>query len=124
MAVTGALFSVGDGHTARGDGEARETAIECPMERVELSFRLHRDGRLRTPRALTPDAWISFGFHREPDEAMFGTTGEMLDLISELFDLSRHRPLALASVAVDLPITQVVNGVRGVRAVLPHGAIR
>ena len=55
VAVPGALFCVGDGHAAQGDGEVCETAIECPMERVELSFRLHRDLRLRTPRALTPD---------------------------------------------------------------------
>ena len=48
----------------------------------------------------------------------------MLDLMSEQFDLQRKEALALASLVVDLRITQVVNGVRGVHAVLPHGAVR
>lgn len=124
VAVPGALFSVGDGHAAQGDGEVCGTAIECPMERVELSFRLHRDLRLRTPRALTPAGWITFGFHRDLDEAMFLAVDAMLDLMYELMAIDRHRAMALASAAVDLRITQVVNDVRGVHAVLPHGAIR
>jgi hypothetical protein len=42
-----------------------QTAIECPVERAELSFYLHRDLRLRTPRALSSEGWICFGFHRD-----------------------------------------------------------
>src|SRR5215210_969190 len=124
IAVPGALFSVGDGHAAQGDGEVCQTAIECPMERAELSFRLHPDLRLRTPRALTQEGWISFGFHTNLDEAMFLAVEAMLDLMGELFGLGRSRALALASVAVDLRVTQVVNGAKGVHALLPHGAIR
>src|SRR5207247_9765369 len=41
--VAGALFSVGDGHAAQGDGEVSGTAIECPMDRVELTFRVRED---------------------------------------------------------------------------------
>ena len=40
IAVDGALFSCGDGHAAQGDGEVSGTAIECPMERAELTFGL------------------------------------------------------------------------------------
>ena len=39
-------------------------------------------------------------------------------------DLDEALVIALASVTVDFRVTQVVNGVRGVHAVLPHGAIR
>jgi acetamidase/formamidase len=124
VAVPGALFSVGDGHAAQGDGEVCQTAIECPMERVELSFRLHQGPRLTTPRALTREGWISFGFHSDLDEAMILAVEAMLDLMGELFGLERHRALALASVAVNLRVTQVVNGAKGVHALLPHGAIR
>jgi acetamidase/formamidase len=48
----------------------------------------------------------------------------MLVLMNELYGLPRGEALALASLLVDLRITQVVNGVQGVHAVLPHGAIR
>ena len=37
--------------------------------------------------------------------------------------LGRAEALALASVVVDMRVTQIVNGVRGVHAVLPYGAL-
>lgn len=52
---------------------------------------------------------------------MFGALDAMLDLMRELHGLQRREALALASLVVDLRVTQVVNGVRGVHAVLPHG---
>jgi acetamidase/formamidase len=57
-------------------------------------------------------------------EAMFIAVDGMLDLMGGLLGLDRHRALALASVTVDLRLTQVVNESQGVRALLPHGAIR
>ena len=56
IAVAGGLFSVGDGHGAQGDGEVSGIAIECPMERVDLTFTLHENMALTTPRAHTPPA--------------------------------------------------------------------
>jgi acetamidase/formamidase len=124
IAVPGALFSVGDGHAAQGDGEVCGQAIECPMEHVELTFRLDPDLELRTPRALTPSGWLTFGFHRDLNEAMTLALDAMLDLMGDLHGVDRYRGMALASIAVDLRVTQVVNEVWGVHAVLPHGAIR
>jgi acetamidase/formamidase len=46
----------------------------------------------------------------------------MLDLMVEQHGLSRADALALASVVVDLRVTQIVNGVLGVHAVLRHDA--
>jgi len=48
----------------------------------------------------------------------------LLDLLGEQYRLERREALAMASLVVDLCITQIVNGVRGVHALLPHGAIR
>ena len=53
ITVPEALFSVGDGHAVQGDGEVSGVAIECPMERVDLTFHLRTDMRLTTPRATT-----------------------------------------------------------------------
>ena len=47
----------------------------------------------------------------------------MVDLLGELHGLDRHQALGLASVVVDLRVTQIVNGVKGVHAVLPHDAL-
>ena len=93
------------------------------MERVDLTFDLEADLQLTTPRAHTPAGWITFGFHEDLDEAMLIALEAMLDLMCELHGLSRQEALGLASLVVDLRITQIVNQVRGVHALLPHGAI-
>jgi acetamidase/formamidase len=107
IAVPGGLFSLGDGHARQGDGEASVTAIECPIEAVEITFSLHPELQLTTPRACTPAGWI---------------TG-MVELLGELHGLDRHQALGIASAVVDLRITQLVNEVKGVHAVLPHDTL-
>lgn len=124
IAVPGGLFSVGDGHAVQGDGEVSVTAIECPMERVQLTFTLLPELKLKTPRANTPSGWLTFGLHEDLNEATYLALEAMLDLMGELYSLERQPALALASLVVDMRITQIVNDVRGVHAVLPHGAVR
>ncbi len=122
IAVEGGLFSVGDGHARQGDGEVSVTAIECPMERVDLTFHLHPELQLTTPRAETPAGWITFGLHEDLNEAAMIALEAMVQLMTEMYVLSWHQALGLASVVVDLRITQMVNQVRGVHAVLSHDA--
>ena len=126
IGVPGGLFSAGDGHAKQGDGEVSVTAIECPMERAELTFHLHRSLHITTPRAKTAEGWLTLGFSSDLNEAMFLALDAMLDLMCELhpFITDRADALALASVVVDLRITQIVNGVKGVHAVLPHDALQ
>ena len=123
VAVPGALFSVGDGHARQGDGEAGGTALECPMDRVDLTFALHDDPPLAMPRAHTAAGWFAFGLHEDLAEATALALDNMLDLLMARYGLARAAALALASVVVELRLTQVVNGVRGVHAFLPHDAL-
>jgi acetamidase/formamidase len=124
VGVEGALFSVGDGHGAQGDGEVCGTAIECPMERVDLTFDVVASP-LKAPRARTADAWVTFGFDPDLDRATTMALGNMLDLIQERHEgMGRQEALALASIAVDLHVTQIVNQAQGVHAVLRDDAIR
>ena len=122
--VDGALLSAGDGHGAQGDGEVSGTAIECPLELAQLTLGLRDDLDLRMPVARTPDAWLAFGFDRDLDVAADLATETMLDLMERELGADRKRALALASVAVDLHVTQLVNEVKGVHAVLRDGALR
>jgi acetamidase/formamidase len=121
--VDGALFSAGDGHAAQGDGELSGLAIECPLERVELTLDLRRDLSLEAPMAETPAGWMTFGLDEDLDAAVVGATAAMLDLMGRELGLERKDALALASVVVDLRVTQVVNGVQGVHAVLRRDAV-
>ena len=122
--VDGALFSAGDGHARQGDGEVSGTAIECPLTNAELTLTLRDDLTLDAPIAHTAAGWITFGFDQDLDRAAAGATEAMLALMERELGVDRRQALALASVAVDLRVTQVVNGVKGVHAVLAHDAIR
>ena len=124
ISVDGALFSAGDGHGRQGDGEISGTAIECPMERVELKLTVRGDMSIASPIAWTPEAWIAFGFDVDLDDAAAKAVDAMLDLMNVEYELEYEHALALASVVVDVRVTQLVNGVLGVHAVLPHDALR
>lgn len=94
------------------------------MESVELTFKVNKDMKLDLPIANTPSGWISFGFHEDLNEATVQAMDGMLNLMGNLYDINKVEAIALGSAVVDLRITQVVNGVKGVHAVIPHGALR
>jgi acetamidase/formamidase len=120
--VDGARFSAGDGHAAQGDGEVSGTAIEAPVgARVTLDVR--QDLELEWPIARVDGAWLAFGFDKHLGRAAKIAVGGMLDLMVRELDLDRREALAFASVAVDLRVTQVVNLVLGVHAVLRDDAL-
>ena len=121
--VDGALFSAGDGHALQGDGEVAGPALECPMERAVLEFHLRPDLRLSRPRAHTPAGWVTFGFDRDLEVATRDALSDMLDLVVEHAGHDRAWAMAVASLLVSLRVTQIVNGVRGVHAVLAHDAL-
>ena len=123
ISVDGAHLSAGDGHGAQGDGEVSGTAIECFVERAQLTVEVS-EAELRSPIARTPNAWIAFGFHEDLDLAAENAMATLLDLMERELALDRSYALALASVAVDLRVTQIVNGVKGIHAVLADDAIR
>jgi acetamidase/formamidase len=124
VSVDGAYLAVGDGHAAQGDGEISCQAIECPMSNVDITVRLDDGMELKCPRANTPAGWITFGFHEDLNEAAVQALDGMLELMGELYGLSRVEAIALGSTVVDLRITQIVNGTKGVHACLPHGLVR
>jgi acetamidase/formamidase len=120
--VDGALFSAGDGHARQGDGEVSQLAIEAPMERGRLTLSL-ADVELERPVARIDGAWLAFGFDEDLDEAAAQAVDGMLELMGREHGFERRDALALASVIVDLRITQLVNGVKGVHAVLRDDAL-
>ena len=122
--VDGALVSAGDGHAAQGDGEVSQLAIEAPVERARLTLAVRDDLVLSNPIAWTPEAWLTFGFDEDLDEAAAQAIDGMLDLMARAHGLERREALGLASVVVDLRVTQMVNGARGVHARLAHDALR
>jgi acetamidase/formamidase len=116
--VPGALFMCGDGHAAQGDGEVDLTAIETSLTGT---FRLDliKGKTLRWPRAETVTHWITLGLHENLEEAMKMAIRETIDFLASEKGLSREDAYALASIAVDFEVTQVVDGVKGIHGMIP-----
>lgn len=122
--VHGGLFSTGDGHAVQGDGEVAGPALECPMERVSLTFQVRNDMKINRPRAKTKNGWITMAFHEDLDEAMWLALSDMLDLMAQVYNISRTEAYAYATMVVDLRVTQIVNSSKGVHAFLPFDALK
>jgi acetamidase/formamidase len=116
--VPGALLSIGDGHAVQGHGEVSLSAVETSLK-GEIQVVLHKARRLRWPRAETATHYITMGLHPDLDEAARIATREMLDFLVETRGLSREEAYLLASAAMDLIVTQVVDGTKGIHAMMP-----
>jgi acetamidase/formamidase len=113
-----ALFEVGDGHAGQGNGEVDITALETMLTGT-FQFIVHKDRRLLWPYAETPTSYITMGFSEDLNTATKIALHNMLDFLQTEKHLTRDQAYQLASVAVDLNITQLVDTKVGVHAMLP-----
>jgi acetamidase/formamidase len=118
VAAKGALFQAGDGHAAQGNGEVDITALETYLSGT-FRFVVHKNRHLLWPRAETPTHYISMGFSKDLKEATTLALRDMIAFLMEEKKLSRDDAYMLSSVAVDMEITQLVDGNVGVHAMLP-----
>jgi len=116
--VPGALLSIGDGHAVQGHGEVSLSAVETSLK-GEIQVVLQKGRRLRWPRAETTTHYITMGLNADLDEAAKIATSEMLNFLVETKGLSREDAYLLASAAMDLMVTQVVDGTKGIHAMMP-----
>ena len=106
--VAGALFEVGDGHAAQGDGEVDQTAIETSL-RGRLQLTVRKDMKLTWPRAETSTDYISMA--ADPDLTVATKTAiqEMIDFLVTTRKLTRHQAYQVVSIAGHVAITQLVD---------------
>ena len=121
--TSGALLSVGDGHTAEGDGEVCLSAIESSLK-GEIQVVLHKGKSIKLPRAETPTHYMTMGFDPDLNIAAKIATREMLDWLVEMKGMKRDDAYFLASAAMDLTVTQAVDGTRGIHAMLPKSIFK
>jgi acetamidase/formamidase len=121
--VPGALLSIGDGHAAQGDGEVTGTAIETSLS-TTLEIVLHKRKPLRYARIETPTHMITIGLDVDLDEAARIATREMIDYLVAEKGLTRDDAYVLCSAAVDLRVSQTVDGTKGIHAMLAKEIFR
>jgi len=117
--VEGANFSIGDGHSAQGDGEVCGTAIETAM-RSTVRLTVRSDIRVDAPAFLTPDrraapdvrhgrAYATNGIGPDLLVAARDATRRMIDWLGREHGLEAVDAYMLCSVAVDLRIGEIVD---------------
>ena len=114
----GALLAIGDGHAAQGDGEVGQSGIETSLK-GEIQVILHKGKTIKLPRAETPAEYMTMGFHEDLDEAAKIAVREMVSWLVEMKGLSREDAYMISSATLDLHVTEVVDGNKGVHAVVP-----
>jgi acetamidase/formamidase len=122
--VPGALFEIGDGHAAQGDGEVDQTAIETSLRgRVQLTVR--KDLKLAWPRAETTSDYISMAADPDLTIATKLAVQEMVDFLAATRGLSKHRAYQLVSIAGNVAVTQLVDRPNvGVHVKMPKSIFR
>jgi acetamidase/formamidase len=129
VGVEGALLSLGDTHAAQGDGEVCGTAIESAMD-VVARVSVRRGNSLAAPQYDVPARsepppsarHVCTGVGPDLLEAAREATRAMIVWLGEHHGFERHEAYALASVACDLVIHEVVDAPNWVvGASLPDG---
>jgi acetamidase/formamidase len=115
--VPGALLSMGDGHAMQGDGEVTLTALETSL-RGTVQVTVRKGRRLNWPRAETPTDYIAMGLHTDVGEAARLATREMVDFLATEKGMTRDDAYILCSLAANLHVTQLVDGTKGVHAMI------
>lgn len=116
--VPGALFEVGDGHAAQGDGEVDQTAIETSL-RGRLRLIVRKDMTLEWPVGETPTHYIAMGSDEDLTEATRIAIRQGIAFLSSNYDLESGEAYRLISLAGDLRITQLVDQKVGVHVMIP-----
>jgi len=114
--VDGALFSVGDGHGAQGDGEVCVTAVEMAA-RVTLRFGLEQGRALKEPQFRTPDTptgargpcFVTTAHGPDLHASAQQAIRYMIDHLVATRGLQREEAYILSSVCVDLRISEIVD---------------
>jgi acetamidase/formamidase len=104
----GALFEIGDGHAAQGDGEVDQTAIETSLRGL-LKLTVRKDLKLNWPRAETATDFISMATDPDLTLATKAAIQEMVEFLVSEKKLTRHQAYQLVSIAGHVVVTQLVD---------------
>jgi acetamidase/formamidase len=118
VSVPGGLFTTGDGHAAQGNGEVSGVAIETALT-LTAQFIVHKNSVLKMPRAETPTHFIAVGLDKDLDKAMKQALAEAVQFIQTNLGFTFNQALSIASTGVDFEVSQVVDQVLGVHAMIP-----
>lgn len=119
----GAMLALGDLHAVMGDGELCFTGLEISGE-VELEVEVIKTKRkLKWPIVELDDRIEIIASGESLDEATKEAASTAVDLMKDALKISWAESYVLASLVMDLKISQIVNPKKTARAAIPKNIV-
>jgi acetamidase/formamidase len=115
----GALIYTGDAHAVQGDGEISLTALETRFQELRIQVVLHKQKNFSWPIVETSSHWILLGMDKDLNVAMQMAARNAIKFLTTRSGLTELDAYGLCSIAVSFRVTQVVDIVKGVHAMIP-----
>jgi len=119
---SGALFGLGDLHAAMGDGEVSVSGCEVRGE-VEVEFEVLKGLAPPWPVVERGDSVYLLVSAQTAEESLREAARTVVGALSRAFNLDWHDAYLLASLSVDLEISQLVDPRKTARARIPSSVM-
>lgn len=119
--VKGAGVMTGDSHLLQGDGEVNVSALEGAFKNITLRMTVRKDlkQKIDWPFISTPTHWITVGVHMDTYEACKMAVRKAIRFLNAHYGMSDEEGYTFCSMGVDLRVTQLVDYVNGIHAMIP-----
>jgi len=118
----GALFSLGDGHAAMGDGELTGGALETSLD-VEFTVDLVKGFATANPRLENAEYVMSMGIAGSIPDSIQSATAQLATWLKGLYKLNDNEMALLLGTALKYDITEMVDSQFNVVAKVPKSAL-
>ena len=104
----GALFMLGDGHAAQGDGEIDGAAIETSFD-TKFTVNLIKGKRIGWPRLVNDKSIMSIGSTRPLIDALRLACSDLINWMVEDYGFDKLEALQLLGQAAEIEVSNVVD---------------
>lgn len=117
--MKGGMIWTGDSHAGQGNGEIDLTAIETAYSELNVTIDLIKNKNLEWPQVETPTSWITVGYDTDLNKALDIAKDQTVQFLMQQRKLSEPEATKLLTKIWNCPISEVVNGVKGVYCIIP-----
>jgi acetamidase/formamidase len=119
----GALFYLGDGHAAQGDGELNGNALETSMD-VEFTVDVIPGKSIFSPRVESPTHIITMGLSGSLDDAFRRATADMMTWLTDKYALTPSEIAQVLGTSSEYHISEVADRNAGIVLMIKKERLR
>jgi amidase len=118
----GALFSLGDGHAAMGDGELTGGALETSLD-VEFTVDVIQGFATQAPRLENAEYAMSMGIAGSVPDALQSATSQLGNWLKDVYRLNDSELALVLGTVLKYDVTELVDSSYNVVAKVPKSAL-